>query len=51
MKGFLKVIIWIVILGAICFGVYMILPEYPQNFVKSVVQPMVNSQAKQKSVR
>jgi hypothetical protein len=48
MKNFLKVVIWIVVLGAICFGVYMILPEYPQNFVKSVVQPMVNSQAKTK---
>ncbi len=46
MKQFMKVLIWIVILGAVLFGVYAILPEYPQNFMKSFVQPVVNSQAK-----
>jgi len=35
-----------VILGAVLFGVYAILPEYPQSFMKSFVQPVVNSQAK-----
>lgn len=48
MKGFLKVVMWIVILGAILFGVYMILPEYPQNFAKSIVQPIIDSTAKAK---
>ncbi|MCM1497052.1 MAG: hypothetical protein NC124_01140 [Clostridium sp.] len=48
MKGFLKVVMWIVILGAILFGVYMILPEYPQNFAKSIVQPIIDSTAKTK---
>lgn len=46
MKQFMKVLIWVVILGAVVFGVYMVLPEYPQNFMKSFVQPVVNSQAK-----
>ena len=46
MKQFMKVLIWILILGGVVFGVYMVLPEYPQNFMKSFVQPIVNSQAK-----
>lgn len=46
MKQFMKVLIWIVILGAVLFGVYAILPAYPQSFLKSFVQPVVNSQAK-----
>ena len=46
MKQVLKVLMWIVILGAVCFGIYLILPEYPHDFVKSFVQPVVNSQAK-----
>ena len=46
MKQFMKVLIWIVILGGVVFGVYTVLPEYPQNFMKSFVQPVVNSQAK-----
>lgn len=46
MKQFLKVLIGIVILGAIGFGVYSVLPQYPHDFVKSFVQPVVNSQAK-----
>ena len=46
MKQFMKVLIWVVILGAVVFGVYMVLPEYPQSFMKSFVQPVVNSQAK-----
>ncbi|MDE5863575.1 MAG: hypothetical protein K2H34_04430 [Lachnospiraceae bacterium] len=48
MKGFLKVVVWIVILGAILFGVYMVVPEYPHNFAKSIVQPIVDSTAKTK---
>lgn len=46
MKGFVKVLVWIVVLAAICAGVYFVLPEYPQSVVKSVVQPMIDSQAK-----
>lgn len=46
MKQFFKVVMWIVILGAVCFGIYTILPEYPQSFVKALVQPVTNSQAK-----
>ncbi|MCM1178940.1 MAG: hypothetical protein NC347_01695 [Clostridium sp.] len=46
MKQFTKVLIWIVILGAVLFGVYQILPAYPQSFIKSFVQPVVNAQAK-----
>lgn len=46
MKQFMKVLIWVIILGAAVFGIYLVLPEYPQNFMKSFVQPVVNSQAK-----
>lgn len=46
MKKFLKVLMWIVILGVVCFGIYTVLPNYPKNFVKSFVQPVVNSEAK-----
>lgn len=46
MKKFFKVVIWIIILGAACFGIYKVLPEYPHNFVKSFVQPVVDSTAK-----
>lgn len=46
MKGFLKVVVWIIVLAAVCVGVYFVLPEYPQNYVKSVVQPLVDANAK-----
>lgn len=46
MRQFIKVLICVVILGAVCFGVYTVLPSYPQSFVKSLVQPIVNEQAK-----
>lgn len=46
MKKFLKTVLWIVIIGGVLFGVYSVLPEYPQMFIKSFVQPVVNSQAK-----
>ena len=46
MKNFLKTLLWIVIIGAVLFGIYYVLPEYPQNFIKSFVQPIVNSEAK-----
>lgn len=46
MKKFLKTVLWIVIVCGVLFGVYSVLPEYPQMFIKSFVQPVVNSQAK-----
>lgn len=46
MNGGAKAIIWIVIFVAVLFGIYMVLPEYPQNFIKGFVQPIVNTQAK-----
>lgn len=46
MKGFVKAVVWIVIIAGVLVGVYMVLPEYPQNFVKSIVQPIVDSSAK-----
>lgn len=46
MKKFLKVVLWIIIIGGVCTGIYMVLPEYPQDFIKSFVQPIVNSTAK-----
>lgn len=48
MKQFLKIVLGIVILGVIGFGVYSVLPEYPHDFVKSFVQPVVDSQAKER---
>lgn len=46
MRGFLKVVIWIVVLVGVLVGVYFILPDYPQSVVKSKIQPMVDTQAK-----
>lgn len=46
MKGFMKVVVWIVVVIAVAVGVYFILPEYPQSFVKSVFQPMTDAVAK-----
>lgn len=46
MKKFLKTVLWIVIIGGVLFGIYSVLPEYPQMFIKSFVQPVVNSKAK-----
>lgn len=48
MKQFLKILVGVVILGVIGFCVYGVLPEYPQNLVKSLVQPVINSQAKER---
>ncbi len=48
MKGFLKVVVWIVILAAVAVGVYFVLPEYPQAYVKSMFQPMTDAVAKAK---
>lgn len=48
MKQFLKVLIGIVVLGVIGFCVYSVLPEYPQNMVKSIVQPIIDSHAKER---
>lgn len=46
MKKVLTVIIWIVILGAILFGVYTVLPEYPHNVIKGHVQMLTDAEAK-----
>lgn len=46
MKGFIKAVVWIVIVVAALVGVYFVLPEYPQDFVKSIVQPVVDAEAK-----
>lgn len=46
MKQFLKVVIGIVVLAGILVGVYFVLPEYPQNVVKSIIQPMTDANAK-----
>lgn len=48
MKGFVKLLVWIVVLAGVLAGVYYVLPEYPQSFVKSIVQPMTDSAAKAK---
>jgi len=45
MKGFLKFLVWMVVLAAILVGVYFVLPEYPQNYVKSIVQPIIDTNA------
>lgn len=48
MQKVLKVVIGIVILIAIGFGVYQILPDYPKSFVKSFVQPLTDARAKER---
>jgi hypothetical protein len=48
MKKFLRTVVWLLILAAILFGVYMILPEYPQSYVKSLIQPHIDAQAKER---
>ncbi len=48
MKGFIKALVWILILVAVAVGVYFILPEYPQSSVKSIFQPMTDAVAKSK---
>lgn len=45
MKGFMKVVLWIVVVVAACVGVYFVLPEYPQDYVKSVIQPIINAES------
>ena len=45
MKGFFKAVVWIVIVVAALVGVYFVLPEYPQDFVKSVIQPIVDAES------
>ena len=45
MRGFFKVVIWIVVLIGVLVGVYFILPEYPQSVVKSVIQPITDAQS------
>jgi len=45
MKGFVKFLVWMVVLAAILVGVYFVLPEYPQNYVKSIVQPIIDTNA------
>jgi hypothetical protein len=46
MKKFLTTVVWIAVLVAALFGIYMVLPEYPQSYVKGLIQPLVDSQAK-----
>ena len=46
MKQFLKALLGIAIICGIGYGVYMIVPEYPHNIIKSVVQPIVDVEAK-----
>lgn len=47
MKKFLKTLIGIVIIIAILFGVYTVLPEHSHNIVKSFIQPVFEPRAKQ----
>lgn len=46
MKQILKVLLAIVIICGVGYGVYMVVPEYPHNFIKSFVQPKIDVQAK-----
>lgn len=46
MKQFLKALLGIAIVCGIGYGIYMIVPEYPHNFIKSFVQPVVDVEAK-----
>ena len=48
MKKLVKFIITMLIVAAIGYGFYTLLPEYPQAMVKSIIQPHVDKVAKQK---
>jgi hypothetical protein len=46
MKQFLKVLAGIAILCGVLYGVYMVVPEYPHDMIKSFVQPVFDVEAK-----
>lgn len=47
MKKILQILVWVIVLVAAGYAIYeFVLPEYPRKFVKSFVQPVVDSQAK-----
>ena len=46
MKTFLKILVAIIIVGALCFGIYCILPETSQMYVKGNIQYRTNETAK-----
>lgn len=46
MKTFVKILTAIVVIAAICGGVYLVLPETAQIFVKGYIQYKVNDDAK-----
>ncbi len=46
MKDILKKIVAILVIVAIFVGIYFILPEYPQNYVKGMVQSVADVEAK-----
>ena len=48
MKKLVKFIITMLIVAAIGYGFYTLLPEYPQAMVKSIIQPHIDDVAKQK---
>ena len=48
MKQLVKFIITMLIVAAIGYGFYTLLPEYPQAMVKSIIQPHIDDVAKQK---
>ncbi|MBE5923029.1 MAG: hypothetical protein E7271_01000 [Lachnospiraceae bacterium] len=46
MKQFLKVLLGIAILCGVAFLIYSFVPEYPHNFMKSFIQPVIDTEAK-----
>ncbi|MBR1598289.1 MAG: hypothetical protein IJ661_05145 [Lachnospiraceae bacterium] len=46
MKQFLKVVFGIVILAGVLYGIYIVVPEYPHNMIKSFIQPITDAHAK-----
>ena len=48
MKTFVKILVAIIVVAAICGGVYLVLPETAQIFVKGNIQYRTNDEAKDK---
>ena len=48
MKTFLKILLAIIIVAALCGGVYLVLPETAQIFVKGNIQYRTDDNAKEK---
>ena len=48
MKTFVKILVAILVVAALCGGIYLVLPETAQTFVKGNIQYRINDEAKKR---